>query len=92
MKRIYLTLATDKVSELSRPWTEVGSCGDSVEDTPSSVTSLERQSVPSPVDLGTLPLHGKEHNKGGNGDSTRECGAGDAERKQTVSKVGGKRG
>ena len=92
MKRIYLTLATDEVSELSRPWTEVGSRGDRVEDTPSSITTLERQSVPSPVDLDTLPLHGKEHHKGGNGDTTRECGASDAERKQRLAKLGEREG
>ena len=83
---MYLTAATDEVSELSRPWTEVSS-RDRVEDTPSSVTTLERESVSPPVDFGTLPLHGKEHHKGGNGDSTRECGGSGADRRQTVKKV-----
>ena len=88
MKRMYLTPATDEVSELSSPWTEVGSCGDRVEDTPSSVATLERPSVSVPVDLDTLQLQGEEHHKGRNSDSTRECAGSDAERKQTVSKVG----
>ena len=84
------TAATDEVSELSRPWTEVSSCGDRVEDTPSSVASLERQSVSPPVNFDTSLLHGKEHHKGGNGGSTRECGGSDADRRQTVKKVGWK--
>ena len=88
MKRVYLTPATGEVSELSGPLTEVGSWGDRVEDTPTSVATFERLSVSAPVDLNTMLLHGKEYHKGGKGDSTRECGSSDAERKQTVSKVG----
>ena len=88
MKRMYLIPATDEVSELSRPWTEVSSRGDRVEDTPSSVASLERQSVSPPVDFDTLLLHGKEHHNGGNGDTTRERGGSSADRRQTVKEVG----
>ena len=90
MKRIYLTPVTGAagVSELSRPWTEVGSWGDRVEHTPTSVATLERPSVPSPVNLDTLLLQGEEHHNGGKDDSTRECGGSDTERKQTVSEVG----
>ena len=88
MKRMYLTPATDEDSELSRPRTEVSSWGDREEDTPSSVASLERPSVSAPVDLDILQLQCQEYHKGGDGDSARECGGSDAERKQTVKKVG----
>ena len=52
----YLTLTTDEVSKLSRPWTKVASFGNVVEDAPSSVTTLERSSVPAPLDLDALLL------------------------------------
>ena len=82
------TPAIDEVSKLSRPWTEVASFRDRVEDTTRSVATIERPIVSAPVDRDALPFQGEEHNEGGNGDSGGECGGGDAERKQTVKKVG----
>ena len=89
MERMYLTPATDEVSELSGRWTEVGSFGDGVEDArPISVATLERSSVSAPDDVDTLLLQGEEHHNGGNDDGGRECSASGAERKQTVRGVG----
>ena len=85
---MYLTPATDEVSELSRAWTEVASFGDRVEDTTNSVATIERPIVSAPVDRDAPPLQGEEHHEGRNGDSGGECGGGDAERKQTVKKFG----
>ena len=75
-------------SELPRPWAEVTSCGDRVKDTPSSVATVVRSSVPDPVDLDTLLLQGEEHYKSGNRDGTRERGGGDAESERALRRVG----
>ena len=57
---------------------------DGVEDTPRSVTTRERSSVPAPVDLDPLLLQGEEYHKGANGDGTRERGRGDTEGERAV--------
>ena len=84
---MYLTLATDEVSELSRPWTEVGS-RDRVEGAPIPIAAVDRQIVSAPIDCDIMLLQGEEQHNGGNDDGARECSASDAERKQTVRKVG----
>lgn len=65
----------------------MASFGDGVEGTPGSVATVERSSISAPVDLDTLLLQGEEYYKSGKGDSTRECGGSNAERKRAVSKV-----
>jgi len=75
---MHLITAIDEVSELSRPWTEVGSWGDRVEDArPIPIAAVVRQIVSAPVDADTLLLQGEENHNGGNYDSGRECGASD---------------
>ena len=78
---------TDKVSEFPRPWTKVASFGDGVEDAPRSVATVERSSVPAPVDLDTVQLQGEEHHEGGNCNTTGECGDSEAETEQGVRKA-----
>ena len=67
-------------------------CHDGVEDTPRSVTAIERPSVSAPVDLDALLLQREEHHKSGKGDSTRERGRGDTKMKRASAEPGQTKG
>lgn len=77
-----------QVLELSRAGTKVSLRGDGEEDAPRPITTVERSSVSTPIDLDTLLLQGKEHHKSRNCDSARESRGSNAIKKRAISKVG----
>jgi len=87
MKRQPPIPRVNEISELSRPWTEVGSFRNVVEDAPGSVATLERSSVPAPLDSNALLLQSEEYHKGGDGDSARERRGGDTKTERVVNEA-----